>query len=119
MAHWAEINENNIVTRVLVTDNNGDEGYQWLIDNLGGKWIKTSYNSHGGIHYLSDDQRDENGNKIPSGKPHLRYNYAGIGFFYDEENDAFIPPKPLTNKKGETAEFILNRDTYDWEEVSE
>ena len=50
MAHWAELDENNIVTRVLVGDNNdpaGDEGYQWLIDNLGGTWVKTSYNAIG------------------------------------------------------------------------
>ena len=51
MAHWAELDENNIVTRVLVGDNNdpnNDEGYQWLIDNLGGRWIKTSYNARNG-----------------------------------------------------------------------
>ena len=51
MAHWAEIDSNNIVIRVLVGDNNdpaGDEGYQWLIDNLGGTWVKTSYNAVGG-----------------------------------------------------------------------
>ena len=44
MAHWAELDSNNIVTRVLVGDNNdpaGDEGYQWLLDNLGGTWVKT------------------------------------------------------------------------------
>ncbi len=48
MAHWAEIDSNNIVLRILVGDNNdpaGDEGYQWLLDNLGGTWIKTSYNN--------------------------------------------------------------------------
>ena len=48
MSHWAELDESNIVLRVLVGDNNdpvGDEGYQWLIDNLGGTWIKTSYNN--------------------------------------------------------------------------
>lgn len=73
MAHWAELDENKTVLRVLVGDNNdpnGDEGYQWLIDNLGGTWVKTSYN----------------------GK--IRKNYAGIGFTYDEGRDAFIPPKP-------------------------
>lgn len=70
MSHWAEIDENKIVTRVTVGDNNEpDEGYQWLIDNLGGTWIKTSYNGT------------------------IRKNYAGIGFTYDETLDAFIPPK--------------------------
>jgi hypothetical protein len=73
MSHWAELDENNIVIRVLVGDNNdpnGDEGYQWLIDNLGGTWVKTSYNST------------------------IRYNYAGIGYSYDSISDAFIPPMP-------------------------
>lgn len=73
MSHFAEIDNQNKVLRVLVCDNNdpaGDEGYQWLIDNLGGTWIKTSYN----------------------GK--IRKNFAGIGFTYDPDRDAFIPPKP-------------------------
>jgi hypothetical protein len=87
MSHWAEVDENNIVLRVLVGDNddpNGDEGYQWLIDNLGGRWIKTSYNSN------------------------IRKNYAGIGFTYDEERDAFISPKP------EEGEWILDEETCRW-----
>ena len=49
MAHFAEIDSSNIVLRVLVTNNddpNGDEGYQWLMDNLGGRWIQTSYNAN-------------------------------------------------------------------------
>jgi hypothetical protein len=73
MSHWAEIDNENKVIRVLVGDNNdpaGDEGYQWLIDNLGGTWIKTSYNGN------------------------IRYNYAGIGYTYDAVRDAFIAPKP-------------------------
>jgi len=73
MSHWAEIDTNNIVLRVLVGDNNdpaGDEGYQWLLDNLGGTWIKTSYNGN------------------------IRFNYAGIGYTYDEVRDAFIAPEP-------------------------
>jgi hypothetical protein len=73
MAHWAEIDETNTVLRVLVGDNNdpaGDEGYQWLLDNLGGTWVKTSYNGN------------------------IRYNFAGIGFTYDPIDDAFIAPIP-------------------------
>jgi hypothetical protein len=73
MSHWAELDENNKVIRVLVGDNNdpaGDEGYQWLIDNLGGTWIQTSYNGN------------------------IRKNYAGIGYAYDEIKDAFIAPEP-------------------------
>jgi hypothetical protein len=97
MAHWAELDENNIVTRVLVGDNNdpaGDEGYQWLIDNLGGKWVKTSYNTIAGQH--------------TSGGTPLRGNYAGIGYSYNEELDAFIPPKPFES-------WTLNTEKYNWD----
>jgi hypothetical protein len=72
MSHWAEIDNNNKVIRVTVGNNNdpaGDEGYQWLIDNLGGTWIKTSFNGN------------------------IRFNYAGIDYTYDEVRDGFIPPK--------------------------
>lgn len=87
MSHWAEIDSSNIVIRVLVGDNNdpnGDEGYQWLLDNLGGTWIKTSYNKS------------------------IRKNFAGIGYFYDEKLDAFIPPKPFDS-------WILNESLCVWE----
>ena len=97
MSHWAEIDENNIVIRVTVGDNNdpaGDEGYKWLIDNLGGRWIKTSYNTKKGIHLLG-------------GNP-LRKNYAAIGFIYDENRDAFIAPKPFES-------WALNEETCQWE----
>lgn len=71
MAHWAELDENNTVTRVLVGNNaDPNEGHDWLIENLGGTWVKTSYNGN------------------------IRKNFAGIGYTYDEERDAFIAPKP-------------------------
>ena len=104
MAHWAEIDENNIVTRVLVGDNNdpaGDEGYQWLIDNLGGTWVKTSYNAIGG------KRRDPETNEITE-EAGFRKNYAGIGYTWDSSRDAFIPPKPFNS-------WILNEDTCLWD----
>jgi hypothetical protein len=97
MAHWAEIDTNNIVVRVTVGDNNEpDEGYQWLIDNLGGTWIKTSYNAT------------------------IRKNFAGIGMTYDESRDAFIHPKPndFTDAEGNSFTFVLNEDTCLWEPTS-
>ena len=97
MAHWAELDENSIVLRVVVTDNNdpnGDEGYQWLLDNLGGTWIQTSYNTFGGEHLLG-------------GTP-LRKNYAGIGFTYDVDADAFIAPQPYPS-------WTINTVSYLWE----
>jgi hypothetical protein len=90
MAHWAELDENNVVLRVLVGDNddpNGDEGYQWLLDTLGGTWVQTSYNAN------------LNG---------FRKNFAGIGYTYDEDLDAFIAPKPFDS-------WILNEETAQWE----
>lgn len=104
MAHWAEIDENNIVTRVLVGDNNdpaGDEGYQWLIDNLGGTWVKTSYNAIGG------KRRDPETNEITE-EAGFRKNYAGIGYTWDSSRDAFIPPKPFNS-------WVLNEDTCLWD----
>jgi hypothetical protein len=103
MAHWAELDENNVVTRVLVGDNNdpnGDEGYQWLIDNLGGTWVKTSYNS------IAGKRRNPETNEITD-EAGFRKNYAGIGYSYDSQRDAFIPPKPF-------ASWILNEDTCNW-----
>jgi hypothetical protein len=73
MSHFAELDQDNKVIRVLVGDNNdpaGDEGYSWLVNNLGGTWIQTSYNGN------------------------IRKQYAGIGFTYDEINDVFIAPQP-------------------------
>ena len=87
MAHWAEVDENNIVLRVLVTDNNdpaGDEGYSWLVENLGCRWIQTSYNSN------------------------FRKNFAGPGSIYDEKNDIFIPKPPYPS-------WVLNETTFTWE----
>lgn len=85
MAHFAEIDENNIVLRVLVTDNDfPNEGYDWLVENLGGTWIQTSYNAT------------------------IRKNFAGIGFTYDEDREAFIPPQPFPS-------WVLDEDTCRWE----
>jgi len=88
MSHWAELNEKNIVQRVTVGDNNdpnGDEGYQWLLDNLGGTWVQTSYNGN------------------------IRKNFAGIGFTYDELRDAFIAPEPdnATGFDEDTCQWIV------------
>ena len=90
MAHFAQVNENNIVTQVLVIE-------QDVVDTgLFGEprsFIQTSYNTYGGVHKLG-------------GTP-LRKNYAGIGFTYDAIRDAFIPPKPFNS-------WLLNEDTCQW-----
>ena len=97
MAHFAEIDENNIVTRVLVVnDADAADGQNFLANtlDLGGTWIQTSYNTSGGVH--------------ANGGTPVRKNYAGIGYSYDSVRDAFIPPKPF-------ASWLLNDATCLWE----
>ena len=87
MAHFAQIDENNIVTQVLVVpDNAEDRGQDYLANDLGlgGTWVQTSYNSR------------------------IRKNYAGVGFVYDSVLDAFIAPQPYDS-------WTLNETTCKWE----
>lgn len=94
MAHFAKIDENNLVTQVVVVDNKDTSdaagvekehiGAAHLEKILGGTWKQTSYNGN------------------------LRKNYAGIGYTFDAGRDAFIPPKPF-------ASWLLNETTCLWE----
>lgn len=84
MAHYAEINENNEVIRVLVVSNDVVmDGQEYLANvcGLGGTWIQTSYNTYAGIH-------------TKNGTP-LRKNFAGIGMIYDPIKDAFYDKQPF------------------------
>jgi hypothetical protein len=87
MSHFAKI-ENGMVTQVIVAE-------QDVIDSglFGTGWMQTSYNTHGGQH--------------PEGRP-LRKNYAGVGYTYDSNRDAFIPPKIFPS-------WLLNEDTCLWD----
>ena len=90
MAHFAQIDSNNIVTQVLVIEQD--------VVNTGlfgepSSFVQTSYNTYGGVHKLG-------------GTP-LRKNYAGIGYTYDSGRDAFIPPKPFNS-------WVLNETTCLW-----
>lgn len=94
MSHFAKI-ENNIVVEVIVAEQ------EFINTGLLGdpaQWVQTSYNTYGGQHRLG-------------GTP-LRKNYASVGYTYDSERDAFIPPKPGDN-------YILNEDTCLWIEHKE
>jgi len=90
MAHYAKVKD-GVVTQVIVAE---ADFFDTLVDSEPGEWIQTSYNTYGGVH-------------INGGTP-LRKNYAGIGFTYDSEKDAFIPPQPF-------ASWTLNDDTCLWE----
>ena len=82
MSHWAEIDDKNLVIRVLVGDNNEPDEGESFMNSLGGTWIKTSFNGN------------------------IRKNFAGIGYTYDEVRDAFIPPRP-NNAQGFDEETCL------------
>lgn len=90
MAHHAKV-VNGIVTQVIVAE---PEFFDTFVDTSPGQWIQTSYNTHGGQH--------------PEDRP-LRKNFAGIGFTYDVERDAFIPPKP-------EGDYVLDEETCLWVE---
>ena len=90
MAHFAEIDANGIVLRIIVAEQDFiDSG---AVGNPA-NWVQTSYNTKGGQH--------------PEGRP-LRKNYAGIGYTYDRQRDAFIPPQPYPS-------WTLNEDTCLWD----
>lgn len=92
MAHYAYLDENNVVTQVIVGRDEGDGGTDW--EQYYGA-VRTSYNTHGGHH--------------PNGKP-FRFNYAGIGYTFDPDfgpDGAFIPPQPYPS-------WTLNQETAVW-----
>lgn len=100
MGHWAKVDENNIVVQVIVAEKD-------VIDSgLFGDpstFIQTSYNTYGGIHYIPNSRTpSEDQSKA------LRKNYAGIGFIYDPNLDAFYEPQPFPS-------WTLNTNTCQWD----
>lgn len=110
MSHFAKLDENNVVIFVTVGRQEDDGKEAELSARTGDVYKQTSYNTRGGVHY-TDGEPSEDQTKA------FRGNYAGIGFTYDEELDAFIPPKP--EPADEVSDWILNEETYSWEPVSE
>jgi hypothetical protein len=104
MSHFAKI-ENGLVTKVIVAEK---DFFEKFIDDSPGIWLQTSYNMRGGIYY------DPNSNipadpqpEIASDDGRRRKNYAGVGFTYNHELDAFIPPQPYPS-------WVLNEETCLW-----
>jgi hypothetical protein len=96
MAHYAFLDENNVVTEVITGKDETDTAHDWeqFYGEFRGQVCKrTSYNTIGGVH--------------TNGGTPLRKNYAGIGYTYDSERDAFIPPKPYPS-------WILVEETCHW-----
>jgi hypothetical protein len=90
MGHFAKV-QDGIVTKVIVAE---PEFFDTFVDDSSGRWVQTSYNTHGGVH--------------ASGGMPLRKNYAGIGFTYDRVRDAFIPLQPYPS-------WTLNETTCLWD----
>ena len=97
MGHYAKVVDGK-VTKVIVAD---ADYFNDFIDDGPGKWIQTSYNTRGGVHFAPNSHTPDDG--VP-----LRKNYAGIGWIYDTKRDAFIPEKPFPS-------WILNEDSCLWE----
>ena len=100
MSHFAKLDENNLVTFVTVGRQEDDGLEEELNARTGDVYRQTSYNTRGGVHYTDG---------VPSADQTkaLRYNYAGIGFTYDETRGAFIPPQPY-------ASWVLDEATCQW-----
>lgn len=97
MAHFAKV-VNGVVDQVIVAE---PEFFDTFVDSSPGEWIQTSYNTRGGVHYSPETGE-------PDGGVALRKNYAGIGFTYDRDKDAFIPPQPYPS-------WTLNEESCLWE----
>jgi hypothetical protein len=100
MAHYAYLDQNNIVTMIIVGKNENEEPGNWE-EYYGAK--RTSYNTRGGIYYNPVTNQPD----IDQSKS-FRKNYAGVGYTYDADKDAFIPPKIYNS-------WILNENTCLWE----
>ena len=99
MAHYALV-EKNTVKSVVVIEDDQIENYELLPSMTA---IKTSYNTRGGVHYDPDT-----GNPSADQSKALRKNYAGVGYQYDKDLDAFIPPQPFPS-------WTLNQTSFLWE----
>jgi hypothetical protein len=102
MAHFAKLDENNVVVFVVVGRDEDEGKEDELFERTGDVYKQTSYNTRGGVHY-----DPETGEPSDDQSKAFRGNYAGIGFTYDEELDAFIPPKP-------SEDATLDTETFTW-----
>ena len=102
MSHFVKLDENNVVTFVTVGRQEDDGREEELITRTGDIYRQTSYNTRGGVHY-----DPETGEPSEDQSKALRKNYAGIGFTYDADRNAFIPPKPYDS-------WVLDEDTCLW-----
>ena len=102
MSHFAKLDENNVVIFVTVGRQEDDGREADLCARTGERYVQTSYNTRGGVHYGPDGEPSADQSKA------LRKNYAGLGYTYDEARDAFIPPQPYPS-------WVLDEATCLWQ----
>ncbi len=117
MGHFAKVVDGK-VTQVIVAEK---DFFDTFVDSSPGQWLRTSYNTRGGVHY-------EPNSNTPSADQSmaLRKNYAGIGYSYDAQRDAFIPPKPFNSWVLDEQTCLWNAPVpmpadgkaYEWDEVT-
>lgn len=104
MGHWAEIDENDVVIRVLVMKEEELDTGNWGDKS---NWIKTSYNTHEGKHYVPNEHQNWS-EESPDQSKALRYRFAGAGYFYNRTHDVFMTtPKPFPS-------WIVDTSNYTW-----
>lgn len=96
MGHYAKVASGKVVDVIFAEP----EFFETFVDNSPGEWIKTSYNTIGGVHYGEDGK--------PDGSTALRKNFASVGYIYDRKLDAFYAPQPFPS-------WTLNQETCLWE----
>jgi hypothetical protein len=97
MGHYAKVLNGRVINVIKAQA----DFFDTFIDSSPGEWIKTSYNTRGGVHYAPDSETPDDGEAI-------RYNFATIDGHYDPAADAFYAAKPFDS-------WVLNTDTYTWE----
>jgi len=127
MSHFAKLDANNLVTFVTVGRQEDDGLEEELTARTGDVYRQTSYNTQGGIHYTDGEPSEDQSQAF-------RFNYAGIGFTYDADRDAFIPPTPYPSwvldeatclwaapidYPADGGQYVWDEETTDWVEVQD
>jgi hypothetical protein len=114
LSHFAKVLDGRVI-QVIVAE---PDFFDTFVDSSPGSWIRTSYNTRGGVHYGADGE--------PDGGVPLRGNYAGIGYTYDQQNDVFYAPQPFPSWTLDQTTWTWNAPTpypadgqrYDWDEAT-
>ena len=129
MAHFAKLDENNIVIFVTVGAEHDDGKEDELFQRTGDVYKQTSYNTRGGVYYTPNTNEPD-----PDQSKAFRKNYAGLGYYYDAVRDAFIPPQPYPSWILDEASclwnapvpyptdgkrYVWDEDTVSWVEIPE